>query len=216
MKNIKKTIAILFCVFAIQNVQAQLILKGGVNFTNYFTENNANDAFDYSGKTGFHIGLLSESKVNDGLGFETGILIDTRGARDGSSNAFSSYEQDLNPYYATIPINLKLRLPMGDNSLFIYGGPYMSIGVAGKLKSNGTLFGSSANEEREIKWGDTNNDDLKRFDYGFSVGGGIEINNIVLGVDYGYGLANIAPNTDDGNKIQNRMVRFSAGFILGE
>lgn len=139
----------------------------------------------------------------------------TKGAKDGASNAFASYEQDLNPFYATVPLHLKLRAGLGENNLFFYVGPYVSIGVAGKFKANGSLFGGTASEERDIKWGDGNNDDLRRFDYGASIGGGIEISKILLGVEYSYGLANLAPDTDDGNKMQNRMVRFSVGFILG-
>lgn len=206
------TAAFLFCATI---TQAQIIIKGGANFTNYFTENNAGEAFDYSGKVGYHVGITAETKMAEVLGLETGVILDTRGARNGSNSAFGSYEQDLNPIYATIPFNLKLKPAVGDLKLFVTAGPYVSIGLLGTIKQSGTFGGFSGEEERDIRWGDDeDDDDLRRFDYGLSVGGGIQLSTLVLGVEYSYGLANIAPNREDDNKMQNRMMRFSVGFLL--
>lgn len=216
MKKIYLTITMAAALLLATNTQAQLIIKGGANFTNYFTENNSGDQFDFDGKVGYHVGITGEAMIGKILGFETGVIMDSRGAKNGSSNAFGSYEVDFNPIYATVPLNLKLKPALGDLKLFVTAGPYVSIGVLGKVMSEGSFAGFSGEDERDIKWGDDeSDDDLRRFDYGMSLGGGIQLSSLILGVEYSYGLANIAADQSNDNTMQNRMMRFSVGFLLG-
>jgi hypothetical protein len=58
---------------------------------------------------------------------------------------------------------------------------------------------------------------LKRFDYGVNVGGGFDLNSVILKVNYGLGLAKInSTQTDnsENNKNKYRTVSISVGIPL--
>jgi hypothetical protein len=43
-------------------------------------------------------------------------------------------------------------------------------------------------------------------------GAGVEINSVLIGLNYSLGLGNISPNTDNGNMINNRVLGLSVGY----
>ena len=85
-----------------------------------------------------------------------------------------------------------------------------------KLKAEFTYGGESDSEEEDVEWGsDEENDDLKRLDFGLTMGAGVEISSIQIGLTYGLGLANISSYNDNGNKINNRVLGISVGYKFG-
>ena len=71
-------------------------------------------------------------------------------------------------------------------------------------------------QEEDVEWGsDKEKDDLKRLDFGLTMGGGVEINSIQIGLTYALGLANISSYTDYGTKINNRVLGLSVGYKFG-
>ena len=60
-----------------------------------------------------------------------------------------------------------------------------------------------------------NNDELKRLDYGLTMGVGVEINSIQIGITYGLGLANISTYVEYDSKINNRVLGISVGYFFG-
>ena len=59
------------------------------------------------------------------------------------------------------------------------------------------MAGAESNSDHNIKFGNSNGDDLKTFDFGLNGLAGIEISRILIGVNYGLGLSKIFPNSDD-------------------
>jgi len=64
-------------------------------------------------------------------------------------------------------------------------------------------------------WGSGEYDFLKRLDFGLTGGAGIEINFIQIDLSYGLGLANISSYTNDGDKINNRVLGIFLGYKFG-
>lgn len=117
--------------------------------------------------------------------------------------------------YIEIPLNVGGRFKIGDNTkVFIMAGPYIGIGIVGKIK--GDANASASQREFDVRWGtDAKTSDFRRIDYGFNVANGVEIDNILIGVQYGIGLADISPEAEDEFKITNRVLSFSVGYLFG-
>ena len=72
-----------------------------------------------------------------------------------------------------------------------------------------------SNSDENIKFGNSNSDDLKSFDYGLNGLAGVEVSRLVLGVNYGLGLSKIFPNQDDNDandKNKYRVLSINVGI----
>jgi outer membrane protein W len=94
-------------------------------------------------------------------------------------------------------------------------GPYVGIGLSGKMKGEVSIDGETTSQEIDIEWGsDIASSDLKRMDFGLIIGAGVELNSIQIGLNYSLGLANISPQTNV--KIRNRVLGISVGYRFGK
>ena len=66
----------------------------------------------------------------------------------------------------------------------------------------------------KLQFGDTNDDDLRSFDYGVNALAGLEIDRVMLDVNYGLGMSKIVPNSDDfrNDKNKYRVLSVNVGF----
>ena len=91
------------------------------------------------------------------------------------------------------------------------------MGIAGKRKAEGKIFGVAFNSNDNIEF---SNDDpttsgeegagfgvLKRFDYGLNGTLGIETGGVVIGANYGLGLAKVQSGTNSENNNNNNKHR---------
>jgi hypothetical protein len=72
------------------------------------------------------------------------------------------------------------------------------------------------NQINKIKWGsEEGSDDLKQFDYGLTLGTGINLDPFQVGISYNMGLANLSPEISSGSKLGNRVLGISLSYIFG-
>lgn len=228
----KKHILLILPFFILLTAAAQkptAILKGGVNLANVsVTESGRID--DAKTLTSFHAGIIGDIHLASILSLQPGLLVTGKGSKtqSGDESDANYFRATSNPIYLEVPLNLVLKGPIGnDTKIFAGAGPYLAIGIAGKNKTEGKIFGTAFSSEKNIEWSDddpTTLDDeegtgfgiMKRFDYGLNGTAGIETKNILLSVNYGLGLAKLQSgsdsNADDKNK--HRVLSFSIGFKL--
>ena len=193
------------------------ILKGGVNFSNISTKNNGsyNDA---NTLTTFNVGVLADVPLVSILSLQPGVVLSGKGSKASGSVLGVSSTTKFNPLYIEVPVNAVVKLPIGGtNNVFIGAGPYGAVGVGGKWKNNTTVGGIDANSDDNIKFGNNNNDDLKRFDFGLNGLAGIEISRVMVGVNYGLGLSKVFPDSgdnNDNNKNKYRVFSVNVGVRL--
>lgn len=180
-------------------------VKAGLNLSNMVIKDDDHTySDDYEMKPGFHLGPIAEFPINDMLTFETGLIISAKGFKYSED----SYDMKLNLYYLDIPLTAKASYDAGFGKIYGLLGPYLGIGLSGK-----SVYGD---EDEPVDWGsDSDDDDLKRPDFGLTVGAGVEINSILVGLSYNFGLANISPDSDGGFKINNRVIGISVGYKFG-
>lgn len=223
-----------FCLAAVLfgtvNLNAQNAqIRAGINFANVsVTDNGRVD--DAKSLTSFHAGIVGDVPLGSTFSFQPGILFTGKGTKSQSGDPSASgswYKAVTNPYYLEVPANLVFKAPIGTGTRFFAGaGPYLAIGIGGKNKVEGrTVLGTTFENENDIEFSD---DDpttlseeegagfgiLRRFDYGLNGTAGIEGKSIVLGVNYGYGLAKLqsgANNSADNNN-KHRVWSVTVGF----
>lgn len=228
----KKLLVLILFFFVLKNVNAQknyTILRGGVNLANVSVTDNGRIE-EANMLTSFQAGIIGNLHVAPFISLQPGLLVTGKGSKTQSGDASSAnyFKATSNPIYIEIPFNLIFKGPIGvDTKFFAGAGPYLGIGIAGKNKTEGKIFGTSFSSEKNIEW---SNDDpstlnteegagfgiMKRFDYGLNGTAGIETKNIVLSANYGLGLAKLqsGSNSSENNNNKHRVLSFTIGFKL--
>lgn len=220
----------LFLFFAsASKAQSSGQLRVGLNLANVSVTNDGRVNQSNMHPT-FQVGFIGDlSLAGDFLSLQPGILFTGKGSKTESGDPNSSFysKATTNPYYVEIPLTLVAKLPLGkDSRLFVGAGAYGAMGVAGKTKIENRTALTVQRYEESIEF---SNDDpstldyeegagfgiMKRFDYGLNGTAGIEGKSVVLGVNYGYGLAKLqsgSENSNDNNK--HRVLSITLGFRL--
>jgi hypothetical protein len=206
-------------------------LRGGINLANVSVNNNGR-VDDANTLSSFQVGFIGDVPLTGNvISLQPGILFTGKGSKIQRGNPSDNgyFKQSSNPYYIEVPVNLVFKAPIGTGTRFFAGaGPYIAIGIAGKNKTEGrTILGTTFNSERDIQFSDddpttfseeegTGFGVLKRFDYGLNGTAGIEGKSVVLGVNYGLGLAKLqsGSNSSQDNNNKHRVLSFTLGFKL--
>ena len=222
MKNLIK-----ICIFALLLTSgtesfAQIFgLRAGLNLSNLLIKDDE-DIYSENFKMnpGFHFGPTIEVPFSETFSFESGLLFSTKGAMAKESESYmgSSYEykEKIHLYYLDIPLTAKVTYEAGGLKVFGTFGPYVGLGLSGKIKSEYTEDGNTETDTDDIKFGsDENEDDLRRPDFGLTIGAGIGIKSFEVGLNYNLGLANLSIVDEGGSKIKNRVLGISLAYKFG-
>jgi hypothetical protein len=184
MKNSKKLIfsSLVLIFITLNTASAQdnatkFGVKGGVNFSNLYTEN----VDDNNVLTGFNVGFFANLPLSDNISLQPEISYSGKGAELVYSNALVSGTAQFKLNYIEVPLLLVVNVTKNFN---IHVGPYAAYMVSAKTTNKSDS--GSYNFEDNI---DTN--DFNRFDAGLAGGVGIDLAAISFGVRYNYGLAKI-------------------------
>lgn len=228
----KKLSVLVLCAGLFTTATSQKVyIQGGVNLANISTSNSG--ATQKSNLlTTFNAGIMARSNDAEPIALEAGLLLEGKGAKADtyitSSTDDNYIKTKFNPLYLQLPVNFVVRLPLQSSSnIFFNAGPYIAMGIGGKSKTETKIMGNVTKSSHDIQF---NNDNpstnqqedasfnkLKRFDYGVNVGGGFDLNSVILKVNYGLGLAKInSTQTDnsENNKNKYRTVSISLGIPL--
>jgi opacity protein-like surface antigen len=220
MKNLTKISIILLISMLGLKANAQTFgLKAGLNLSNMLDKDD-DDTYsnDYKMNPGFHLGATVDVPLSNFLSFESGLLFTTKGTKSETEIMGADFKARVILSYLEIPLTIKATHDLG-GGLKMYGavGPYVGVGIGGKVKGTIEYQGETETNEEEIKWGgDEDEDDLKRLDVGLTFGGGVEINSIMVGISYDLGLSNISAYQDEGTTGKNRVLKFSVGYRFGK
>ncbi|MFD0933051.1 porin family protein [Psychroflexus salinarum] len=176
LKQLTCALVLGLMTFTVQAQESAFGVKGGLNFSNFFTEN----VDDENLRTGLHFGVYSRSSlIEDVLYLQTELGYSGKGAKiEGSAG-----EAELGLGYLELPIMASLSIA---DLFYLEGGAYASYLLDANI-SGETRDGSSFSDE-------ISTDNFKDFDYGLAVGTNVNLAPLVVGVRYYYGLQNIIDN----------------------
>ncbi|MEO6232256.1 MAG: porin family protein [Ferruginibacter sp.] len=230
----KKLIALTMLTAIGIGAKAQFYVQGGLNLAN-ITATKQGQTEDNNWLPTFNAGVMGRFGISDIFDLESGLLLTGKGSK--AQTYFTNATDDnyvktkFNPIYLELPLNAVIKFPLqakGKANIFVHAGPYIALGVGGKSKVEQKLLGVTSTGSRDIKFSnddpftsqqdDAAYDKLKRFDYGFNAGGGVDFGKFILKANFGIGLAKInstqSNNTaDDKNKY--RTFSISAGIPIG-
>jgi Outer membrane protein beta-barrel domain len=229
MKTLIVSLTVLLFAVGAYAQESNVYIKGGFNLANVsITSDGRID--DAKSLPSFNVGIVGDLPLGRFLALQPGLLFTGKGTKSQSGQPTDAtyFKATSNPFYIEVPLNLLVKIPLAakGSSFFIGAGPYAAMGVTGKNKSEGKVFGVAFNSSKNIQF---SNDDpstfneqegagfgiMRRFDFGLNGTAGFELNNVLLAVNYGYGLTKInsvAENNDDKNK--HRILSLSLGFKL--
>jgi len=225
--TMKKLLTIALCMVLFTTAKSQVYLQGGVNLSNITTLQSRGTQSN-SPLTTFNVGILDRLKIVGLLDFETGLLVDGRGAKSKINiNGEDYYTAKFNPFYVEVPANLVLRLPFPAKAkIFLNAGPYIAMGIAGQTRIDGNIGGVTLGSTADIKFNNSNPNEnnvaysqLNLIDYGLNIGGGFDFRNVFLKINYEMGFAKVNATqidnfSNDSNKYQ--IVNISLGFPLSD
>ncbi|MFL5738832.1 MAG: outer membrane beta-barrel protein [Flavisolibacter sp.] len=225
-----------FCaVMSVISAQAQTVrLQGGINLANVSVTNNGK-VDEAKMLSSFQVGIIGDAHLVSLLHLQAGLLYTGKGTKTQSGDPASlNYSKaTTNPFYIELPVNFLVKAPLGsgnhssENSFFVGAGPYLAVGINGKMTNEGKVAGVSYSNEKNIEF---SNDDpttlnydegagfgiMRRFDYGLNGTVGIEGKSLVLSASYGLGLAKLqsGSNSAEDNNNKHRVLSFTLGFKL--
>jgi hypothetical protein len=207
MKNLGKVFVFtILTLFSVQSFAQKFGIQGGINLSNMLVKDNEGTySEDFKMNLGYSGGVTFEMGLGKIFSLEAGALVNSKGFKwelDGGT-------AKLNLMYVDIPVLLKAGLSLGPVKVFAAAGPYAGMGITGKMVA---IPDQGDKETESINWGTSEDDDLKRLDYGAKFGGGVELSSFTFGVYYSLGLANLEAITDGGSQSKSKVLNFSVGY----
>lgn len=190
MKNSKiilATLVLTFMGFTNSNAQSNIAkfgVKGGVNFSNLYTDN----ADDQNVLTGFNIGLYAKVPVTNIISIQPEIYYTGKGAEVVYNNAFAKGTAKFKLNYIEVPVMFVANVTKNFN---VQVGPYAGYLISGKTTNESGTY----NFENNI-----NTDDFNKIDAGIAAGLGLDLETVSFGVRYNYGLTKIGKENTTTNQ----------------
>lgn len=160
-----KKLFLLLCIsfIGITALSAQLMLRGGVNYSNISIDSNTDDVV-FNSKPGYHLGLNANIPLGAFWSLRPAALYHVKGAELDNGGTM----QNTNLKYIEVPVNLAMNL----GPLVIEGGPY---------------FGYLLNTSNGI----FNEESFNKSDWGANFGAVLELDKLGIGLNYSNSLSNI-------------------------
>ena len=229
MKNSVKVLALISILFFA--IQAQGQLKFGVRAGLNLADMSLKETSGMTEKmiTSFHVGGIAEYSLSESLSVEAGLLLSGKGKKleysESDQGVSIGAKITIAPLYLEVPINAVFKVDLGSAKLQLFAGPYLGYGIGGKIKSDYTASGLPSgvtlsslgftNETTDIKFGTKDDSNLKATDFGLNIGAGVEMNNMLVRLQYGLGLSNLDPAGSSSNEMKNKVIGISVGYMFG-
>jgi len=220
-------------VFSMQTqAQVKFGVKAGMNFDN-IAQNFAESDWETATKMrlAYNFGVTVDFGLSDDFSLQTGLMYTSKGY---SINLKEEFEEDLDGYfrasynYLEIPVNFTYKI----SGFQVYAGPYVAIGIGGKMKYDVSFDGESESDEVKLKpvFGEVGDGDLaddedafSALDYGLNFGIGYQVGPVLINAGYSLGLGNLTPAYEgdaDGErndyKVSNRVISLSFSYFFGK
>lgn len=163
-------------------------------------------------KFGFTFGTLVDIPVSEKFSVQPALNFVQKGMVTsddfGGSGATVKYKTTVS--LIELPVNFLFN----SGGFFVGAGPSVAFGVSGKGKT--TYSDGSPDETIDLKFGNTENDDLKGLDLGANVLAGYRLSSgLMFSFNYNMGLNNLVPSPVDNEKMKSHYFGFRLGFLLG-
>jgi hypothetical protein len=195
-------------------------LRGGVNFQNINGKDENGDKLENDILTGFNIGINAEIPVGVDFYFQPGLLYTIKGAKSKDVILGQTINGKVKISYVELPLNFLYKPMMGKGHLLLGFGPYVALGLSGKVTYEGGGSSLSSDIKFKNKVMTADSDDVvyvRPLEAGANLLVGYEFGNrLSFQLNTQLGLTKINPEyegeTDDKTSAKNTGFGFSLGF----
>ncbi len=202
-------------------------IKGGVNLSSLAIERDGLP--DHNRKLGAHLGVTADYTVTDAFFLQTGLSIISKGTEikgdapigfdetilySGREASMQSQQWNLHvPLYLGYEIEASPKF-----NILINAGPYFEWGIAGKTKLTGDIIYGDMIEFSTLKYDTFGEKGLESFDMGIGAGVGVDIGEVVIGLNYELGMRDIGPSEEshiafyNNSSYKNRNISLSLNY----
>lgn len=208
----KKTIFILLIAALCRNAEAQnarIGIAAGFSIANMHSKVDG-ETDNGNSKIGILAGFVADLPLSGQFSFQPRLQFVQKGTKDEQTSGGVTEKAQLGINYLELPLNFLYHLKRA-NGFFIGAGPSVGIGISGKAKY--TYSGTSLSSD--IKFGNSDEDDIRRMDLGANFTTGICFQNgIFLSANYNQGLNNLLPGGSGDGTIKNHYFGIQLGYFL--
>ena len=165
-------------------------VMGGLNFSTF----NGDDKGNVSYRTGFSAGAFATIAPLKGIRFQPEAYLSLIGAKYEFPSPIA--DQMVNLYYLDIPLLVRWYPSILPLNMNVLGGPYFAFNISDKIKQGGSKIDANA----------------ESFDWGITLGLGLELKRILIDGRYSFGLTDAI----EGAKIKNGYFSILAGYRFGK
>lgn len=211
----KKLLIAMFAISALQqNGFAQRILVGiqtGPVFSNYHSKE---DGTSDDGKTltGLTAGFFLDVPMSKNISFQPALNYILKGTKDEQTYGGVTEKVKLQIHHLEIPLNwlYNTRNANGTN-FFIGAGPSVTFAISGNTKyDDGTL-----SETSNLKFGNSQEDDVKGLDIGANFLIGYSLNSgLLFSANYNTGLSNLFPSSAYQGNLKSHYFSIKTGWLF--
>jgi hypothetical protein len=219
MKKLRIIVLSLFIlIFNIKSFSQTFEIKTGINLSTMLSKNDIETfSEEYQMVPRLFLGVTADFPLTKLFSFETGLLFSSKGYKLDTYYSVPSYEGEYFPIYDNrtlnyfeIPLSLKISANFKNLPFIFTLGPYIGVGLNEKYTISVYNWEEGASERKSYSNQMGNESGWKRIDYGLQAGIGMEIQRIVIRLNYSYGLANISQ--DSSIKSKNRVIGLTLGY----
>lgn len=205
----KKFTVLSFFLLAVISMNAQIRfgIKAGSNLSNLYVSGNKQgiNSEQYNAKFGYHFGGVMEYSFSKIFSIQPEFMYLNHGTNLKKDNSFGMKNGHITLNTLQLPVNLKATFDWSKNRIFVYAGPYLSYNIYGKAE--GKINGE--NQDIELFSDDYG---IRRLDYGFGIGAGVEFNKFTITISNQRGHADI--NRVKGSKMKTGNISVSLGYFF--
>lgn len=208
MKKFFCSLTILFAIVNFSVAQSAAIgITAGATFASYKA---TIESVSVTSKThvGFTAGLTLSAPIGKSFSFRPELNF----VQKGGDYKEEGYSEKTTLNYIELPLNIVYNARTSKGMFFIGAGPSLNMGLSGKDKWSD----ESESGKDDIKFGSSDNDDLKTFELGANILAGYQFaSGFFVAANYSAALNNIEPE-DPGfdSKYHNRYFGVRIGYIF--
>ena len=221
---LKKWLITFICIITlIGSTEAQTVkfgAKAGINFAAISAyDNPTRSTYQSKSYSNFKAGVITQIDWAK-FAIQTGLFIDGKGGINTYINPESNTNRQKNVrlYYLQIPVNFMYKQEIKPGTLYFGVGPYVAYGITGKYSLSGIIFDSPVDGSEKVYFGNNENSDYKRADYGLNFRTQIRLlHGIGFELYYEHGLKNIATPglyDDVGIKTRNKVFGIAVSYLI--
>lgn len=198
--------------------QISILPELGINFTGITSKfKSGNNTTTIKGKMapGFRAGLGVGIPLSNHLSVQPGLYYDYgRTNFDLASLGNANLSAKMSLQSLQIPVSLLYHFGEQQDGFFVGAGPYGNFYLSGKKDDDFSFNGNtSLTHSSEVKFGNSNSDDMKPFDLGASFTLGYQLTQgFSIRAFFNLGLSNLKPKGDSDDQMKSKVFGVNLGY----